>query len=133
MKLIQKNYILPFMYIFLLVGINNSVYSSDILKQFVIKSDPNQKFFVGVIGVIEEKKKMLDEFLKEQAELNSTYKIISEKITRHLNEVKTFSVKVEDELQQNPEDDSLVKQQLLLKESEQVLKDSQRTLDDTLV
>src|SRR6266404_3681856 len=101
-------------------------YSGDFLKQFV-KSDTNQKFFVGVI---EEKQKLLDEFEKEQSELTSAHKIFIEKNVRQLDEVKTLLANVDSQLQKNPEDDFLIKQQLILKESEQILKDTQRIYDD---
>jgi len=111
----------------LLISINTSLYCGDFLKQFV-KTDTNQKFFVGVV---EEKQKLLDEFTKEQLELTSSNKAFAEKISRQIDEVKTLLANVESELQKNPEDDFLIKQQLILKESEQVLKDTQRTQDDT--
>lgn len=102
-----------------------SVYSADFLKQLV-KTDSNQKFFVGII---EEKQKILNEFLHEQSELASP--AFSEKINRQINEVKTLLANTESDLQKNNEDDFLIKQQLVLKESEQVLKDTQRTHDDS--
>lgn len=110
----------------LLFLVNTSLYCGDFLKHFV-KTDSNQKFFVGVI---EEKQKSLDEFLKEQAELKASHKASTEKIARQIDEVKTVNAKVESELQKNPEDDFFIKQQLILKESEQVLKDTQHTQDD---
>lgn len=122
MKIIQNSFF------FLLLITNVSLYSGDFLKQLV-KTDTNQKFF---IGVIEEKQKLLDEFIKIQSELTTSHKIFSEKITGQIDEIKTFNTNVENELQKNPEDDFLIKQQLILKESEQVLKDTQRTHDDNI-
>jgi len=114
-------------YIYLLcISINPSLYCGDFLKQLV-KPDTNQKFF---IGVVEEKQKLLDEFTKEQQELSATNKGFSEKIARQIDEVKTLQANVESELQKNSEDDFFIKQQVILKESEQVLKDTQRTQDD---
>lgn len=112
----------------LLLIISTSLYSGDFLKQLV-KTDTNQKFF---IGVIEEKQKTLDEFSKEQTELTASHRIFSEKITKQIDEIKTFNTRVENELQKNPDDDFLIKEQLILKESEQVLKDTQHTYDDIL-
>src|SRR5579872_1523369 len=100
----------------------------DFLKQF-IKNDSNQKFF---IGVIEEKQKLLDEFEKEHAELTNTHQAFTEKNNRQLQEVKNILSNVETQLHKNPEDDVLIKEQLVLKESEQVLKDTQRTYDDNV-
>jgi small-conductance mechanosensitive channel len=120
MKIIRNH----FLNILLLV--NASLYSGDFLKHY-LKTDSNKSFFMGVI---EEKQKSLDESLKEQAELAASHKIFTEKITRQIDEVKTLHNKVETELHKNPEDDFFIKQQLLLKESEQVLKDTQRTHDD---
>ena len=102
-----------------------SLYSGDFLKHLV-KTDSNQKFFVGII---EEKQKTLNEFLQEQSELGSS--VSSEKITRQIDEVKTLLASTESDLQKNPEDDFLIKQQQVLKESEQVVKDTQRTQDDS--
>ena len=112
---------------FLLIT-QNSIYSGDFLKHYV-KNDSNQKFF---IGVIEEKQKLLDEFTKEQKELNASHKASTEKFTRQIDEIKTLQTKIESDLQKNADDDFLIKQQLILKESEQVLKDLQRTQDDNI-
>src|SRR5258708_10080657 len=101
-------------------------YGGDFLKQFV-KSDTNQKFFVGVI---EEKQKLLDEFEKEQLELTTAHTVFTEKNARQIDEVKTLLSNVHIQLQKNLEDDSLIKQQLIIKESEQILKDTQRIYDD---
>ena len=116
---------------FLLISFfSSSLYSSDFLKQ-LIKIDSNQKIFGGVIvGLIEEKQKLFNEFTKEQAELTASYKTFTEKITRQIDEIKTLHIKIEQDLHKNSEDDFLLKQQLILKESEQVLKDTQRTYDD---
>lgn len=110
----------------LVIAINTTIHSGDFLKQFV-KTDATQKFF---IGVIEEKQKIHDELKKEQEELEISNKAFVEKINRQIGEVKTLLANVESEIKQNPEDDSSIKQQLILKESEQVLKDTQRTYDD---
>lgn len=120
MKIIQKTSFV------LLLFIVTPLYCGDFLKQFV-KTDTNQKFFVGVV---EEKQKLLDEFTKEQFELTVTNQAFVEKTSRQIDEVKTLLANVESELYKNPEDDFLIKQQLILKESEQVLKDIQRTHDD---
>ena len=122
MKMIQN------FFFSLLCIINTSLYSGDFIKQLV-KTDTNQKFF---IGVVEEKQKLLDEFIKEQNGFITSHKIFLEKITRQIDEIKTFNTKVENELQKNPEDDFLIKQQVIIKESEQVLKDTQRTYDDNV-
>jgi small-conductance mechanosensitive channel len=100
--------------------------SGDFLKQF-IKSDSSQKFF---IGVIEEKQKLLEELEKEQTEQAGSNKAFTEKISRQIDEVKTLLTNVESGLQKNPDDDFLIKQQHVLKESDQVLKDTQRIHDD---
>ena len=63
MKIIQS----IFLCIFFLI--TTLFYCSDFLKQFV-KTDSNQKFFVGVV---EEKQKVLDEFTKEQAEVTASH------------------------------------------------------------
>jgi small-conductance mechanosensitive channel len=120
MKIIKK------ISLILLLSLNTVSYSGDFFKQFV-KTDTSQKFFVGVI---EEKQKLLDEFEKEQQELTSSNKSFTEKIFRQIDEVKTLLANVESGLQKNSDDDFLIKQQLILKESEQVLKDTQRTYDD---
>ena len=104
------------------------LHGSDFLKQFV-KTDANQKFFMGVI---EEKQKLLDEFTKEQTELEAANQSFTEKIARQIDEVKTLLVNVESTLKQKPEDDFLIKQQSILNESEQILKDIQRTHDDNI-
>ena len=70
MKIIKKASLI------LLLLIVNTSNSGDFLKQFV-KNDTSQKFFVGVI---EEKKKLLNEFKKEQLELTSSSKSFTEKI-----------------------------------------------------
>lgn len=101
-----------------------SVYCGDFLKQLV--PDSNQKFFVGII---EDNQKKLKELVEQQSELSSP--ALSEKITRQIDEVKTLLISTESDLQKNSDDDFLIKQQLILKESEQVLKDTQRTLDDS--
>jgi small-conductance mechanosensitive channel len=101
--------------------------SGDFLKQF-IKSDSSQKFF---IGVIEEKQKLLEELEKEQTEQANSNKTFTEKISRQIDEVKTLLLNIENGLQKNPDDDFLLKQQLILKESDQILKDTQRIHDDT--
>src|SRR5438045_301211 len=111
----------------LLLLIPNLCNSGDFLKQFV-KNDSNQKFFVGLI---EEKQKLLEEFEKEQTEQASADKAFTEKISRQIAEVKTLLTNVESGLQKNPDDDFLIKQQLILKESDQVLKDTQRINDDS--
>lgn len=117
MKLIQKTSLL-LLFSFL------PLISGDFLKQFV-KTDGNQKFF---IGVVEEKQKLLDELKKELEELLTRHK--SEKIAQQIGEIETQQNQVDLQLQKNPDDDFLIKQQLLLKESEQTLKDMQRTLED---
>lgn len=99
----------------------------DFLKQFV-KNDSTQKFF---IGVIEEKQKLLEECEKEKTEQESSNKAFTEKIVRQIDEIKTLLINIESGLQKNPDDDFLIKQQLILKESDQVLKDTQRIHDDT--
>jgi small-conductance mechanosensitive channel len=104
------------------------LHSGDFLKQFV-KSDATQKFF---IGVIEEKQKLLDKFTKEQIELELANKNFTEKIARQINEVKTLLANVESTLKQKPDDDFLIRQQSILNESEQILKDIQRTHDDNI-
>src|SRR5688572_18141991 len=104
MKLIQKTSLL-LLFTFL------PLISGDFLKQFV-KSDGNQKFF---IGVVEEKQKLLDELKKELEELLAKYK--SEKISQQIGEIDTKQNQVDLQLQKNPDDDFLIKQQLLLKES----------------
>lgn len=110
----------------LLLFMHASSYGGDFLKQFV-KTDTSQKFFVGVV---EEKQKALEDAKKEQADLTGLTIVLSEKILRQMDEVKTLLVNVEGELHKHPDDDFLIKQQLLLKEAEQVLKDTQRTLED---
>src|SRR5438132_7475461 len=122
MKIVNKALLMLF------VVVVQVSYSGDFLKQFV-KSDTNQKFFVGVI---EEKQKLLDEFEKEQLELTSAHTLFTEKNTRQLDELKTLLTNVDSQLQKNPEDDFFIKQQLILKESEQILKDTQRIYDDNL-
>lgn len=122
MKIINKALVMLF------VLVAHTSYSGDFLKQFV-KSDTNQKFFVGVI---EEKQKLLDEFEKEQSELTSVHALFTEKNTRQIDELKTLLSNVDSQLQKNPEDDFFIKQQLILKESEQILKDTQRIYDDNL-
>lgn len=122
MKMIQKIFLIS------LILLDASLCAGQFLKQLV-KTDSNQKFFVGVI---EEKQKLRDEFLKEQSEFTILYKTFTEKITRQIDEIKTLGVNIESELQKSPDDDFLVKQQLILKESEQVIKDTQRTLDDNI-
>ena len=119
MKMIRKTSLI----LFLIMGSACTIGASDFFKQFVPE---NQKFFVGVV---EEKQKLLDEFIKELSDFGSSDKT-SEKITRYIDEIKTFLARVESELQKNAEDDFLIKQQIILKESEQVLKDEQRTHDD---
>src|SRR5688500_1542829 len=88
-------------YIYIFISIHTCLHSSDFLKQLV-KTDSNQKFF---IGVLEEKQKLLDEFRKEQTELTRNYKTASEKLARQIDEIQTFNIKVENELQKNTEDD----------------------------
>ncbi len=109
-----------------IILINSSLFAGDFFTNF-IKPEPNQKFF---IGVVEEKQKILAEFLKEQADRAASHKIFTEKINRQLARVITLNLKAENELQKNPDDDFLIKQQAILKESEQVLKDTQRVRDD---
>ncbi len=121
---IKKNYFI------LLLFINNILHGGNFLQQFV-KPDATQKFFVGV-GVIEEKQKFLDEAIKEQTELESSNKNFTTKTTQHINEVQTLLISVENILKQRPDDDFLLKQQSILNESEQILKDIQRTHDDNL-
>jgi small-conductance mechanosensitive channel len=120
MKIIGKTFLI------LLLFIHAPSYSGDFLKQFV-KTDTSQKFFVGIF---EEKQKILEETKKEQTELATSTITFNEKITRQMNEVKTFLTNVENQLQKNSDDDFLIKQQLLLKEAEQALKDTQRILED---
>lgn len=120
MKIINKASLI------LLLSLNIPCHSGDFLKQFV-KTDTTQKFFVGVI---EEKQKALEETKKEQEELTTLINTINEKVVRQMDEVKTLLANIESELHKNPDDDFLIKQQLILKESEQVLKDTQRTLED---
>ncbi len=121
MKMINKASLI------LLLCIPTLCNSGDFLKQFM-KSDSNQKFFVGVI---EEKQKLLEELEKEQTEQISSNKALTEKTSRQIDETKTLLISVEAGLQKNPDDDFLIKQQLILKESDQVLKDTQRIQDDT--
>ena len=120
MKIIKKASLI------LLLFLPNLCHSGDFLKQF-IKNDPNQKFF---IGVIEEKQKLLEEFEKEQTAQTSANKAFAEKISRQISEVKTLLTNIESGLQKNSDDDFLIKQQLILKESDQILKDIQRIQDD---
>ncbi len=117
MKIIQKSS-------FLLLFLINTSFCSDFLNQFV-KTD--QKYF---IGALEEKQKLLDEFIKEQAELTASNQSFTEKISRQIDEVVTLLANVEGQLQKNPDDDFFSRQHVILKESEQVLKDIQRTQDD---
>ena len=98
MKIIGKSSLI------LLLFIHASSYGGDFLKQFV-KTDTSQKFFVGVD---EEKQKALEEAKKEQADLTGLTIILSEKILRQMDEVKTLLVNVESELQKNPDDDFLI-------------------------
>ena len=60
----------------------------------------------------------------------SSNKSFTEKILRQIDEVKTLLANVESGLQKNSDDDFFLKQQLILKESEQTLKDTQRIYDD---
>ena len=122
MKIIQN------LSLILLMCISTPTHGSEFLKQFV-KTDATQKFF---IGVIEEKQKLLDEFTKEQAELEIANQTFTEKIARQIDEVKTLLATIESTLKQKPEEDFLVKQQTILNESEQILKDIQRTHDDNI-
>jgi len=121
MKIIQKSYFI------LLITVSATINSGEFLKQLV-KTD-NQKFF---IGVIEEKQKFLDEFIKDQTELDVFNKTFTEKTRQQIAEVQTLSANVESTLKQKPDDDFFLKQQLILNESEQILKDIQRTHDDNI-
>ena len=120
MKIIGQKYLIFLSFIFL------PSYGGDFLKQFV-KPDTTQKFFVGAI---EEKQKILEETKKEQTELTTFTTTLNEKILRQMSKVKTVLINTENELQKNPDDDFFIKQQLILKEAEQTLKDTQRTLED---
>lgn len=99
----------------------------DFLKHLVKTTDSKQKFFVGLI---EDKQKLLKELTKEQAELANINQTVTEKTTRNIEITKTLLANVEKELQKNNEDSFFIKEQLMLKESEQILKDIQRTHDD---
>jgi len=120
MKIIKKTSLI------LIFLIGNTAHSGDFFKQFV-KTDATQKFFVGVV---EEKQKILDELEKEESELANSDKIFTEKLSRQIDEAKTLLANIDSGLSKHPEDDFLIKQQLILKESEQVIKDTQRTYDD---
>lgn len=120
MKMLHKASLL------LLLFINTLSYSGDFFKQFV-KNDSNQKFFVGLV---EEKQKALEETKKEQTELAIIAKSLNEKISRQVDDVKARLNNIETELQKNHDDDFLIKQQSLLNEAEEALKDTQRTLED---
>ena len=54
------------------------------------------------------------------------------KLHVNVDEAKAILLRVEYELQKNPDDDLLIKQQLILKESEQILKDTQRIQEDNI-
>ena len=100
----------------------------DFLKQFV-KPEQGQKFFVGVV---EEKEKLLEELTKDRAELAVSDKAFLEKVSQQIAETKTLLDAVEDELKKNFDNDLLLKEQSLLKESEQILKDTQRSQEDAV-
>jgi small-conductance mechanosensitive channel len=110
--------------IFMMVSCH--LYCGDFLKQFV-KPEAQQKFF---IGVIEEKQKLLEDLQKEQTEIVVLDKTLSEKLLRQIAEVKTALATVEVGIRKTPDNEVLVKQQSLLKESEQILKDTQRKQED---
>jgi small-conductance mechanosensitive channel len=111
----------------LLFFLINNAYCGDFLKQFV-KADVNHKFFVGVV---EEKQKIVHELTQEQKELTANYKPFLENNSQHIAEVITLLTNVETQLLKHPDDDFFIKQQLILKQSEQTLQDAQRTYDDT--
>jgi small-conductance mechanosensitive channel len=100
----------------------------DILNHWV-KTDTNQRFFVGLI---EEKQKSRDDLTKEQSELVAAYELATEKINRNISAIKTLHTKIETGLSKHPDDDSFLRQQSMLNESEQLLKDTLRTQDDNL-
>jgi small-conductance mechanosensitive channel len=109
-----------------LLFISLNVHGGDFLKQLV-KPDTNQKLFVGVV---EEKQKLVEDLKKEQSELVFSDKIFLEKINQQIDETKTLSSAIDSELKKNPDDEFLIKQQSLLRESEQILKDTQRAQED---
>src|SRR5437868_12725810 len=104
-------------FMYLALSMMLDVRGSDFLKQFV-KSDPNQKYF---IGFIEEKQQLLDELKKEQGERAESDKTLSTKLVEQLEENQAMLVKVDNDLKGNSEDEQLLKVQTLLKESEQVI------------
>ncbi|HSC25522.1 MAG TPA: mechanosensitive ion channel domain-containing protein [Candidatus Babeliales bacterium] len=112
--------------LFMVFFCTSMIKGGDFLKQFV-KSDTNQKFF---LGIVEEKQKSLHELKKEQDEMTVFAKTLNEKIVRQMNDITALLITTEKELQKNPDDDFLIKQQIILKETEQVLKDIQRTVED---
>ena len=105
----------------------SGIYGGNFLKQFV-KPDSTQKFFVGIV---EEKQKQLEELKKEQEELVVSDKVLLEKIVRQVQEIQVARSAVEIELKRHPDEDFLIKKQSLLNESEQVLKDIQRSIEDS--
>jgi len=118
MKKISKKYLF-LLCLTLVVNVN----SSDFLKQFV-KTESNKNLF---IGVREEKKELLEKLKKEQEEPDKAF---LEKVARQIDEVKTGILRVDYELKRNPDEELLIRQQSLLKESEQTLKDTQRAKED---
>ncbi len=91
------------------------------------KPNTNQKFF---IDIVEEKQRSLEEFLKELAEITDSNKSFTEKVTLQIEEIETLLANTNIQLQKNPDDDFFTRQHIVLKESEQVLKDIQRSQDD---
>jgi len=87
------------------------------------------KFFVDVQA---EKEKQLKEFQNELAVLTKSEKAVFEEINRHIEEIKNLIISAERELTKNPDDDYLNKKLAILKETYQVLKETQRAREELI-
>ncbi|MGB8366913.1 MAG: hypothetical protein WCD44_01000, partial [Candidatus Babeliales bacterium] len=115
--------------IILITSIWLNAYGGLIERFADIKLINSGKFFVDVQA---EKEKQLKELESELTELTKSEKTISEELTQQIDEVKNFIISVERELNKNPEDDYLNKKLTILKETYQVLKETQRAREELI-
>ncbi len=89
----------------------------------------SSKFFVDVQA---EKEKQLKELQNELATLTKSEKAVSEELNRHIEETKNLIILVEREFTKDPDDDYLNKKLAILKETYQVLKETQRAREELI-
>ena len=109
-----------FILVFLISTI--TVHSGGLIKKLT-EGESQQQLF---IGVIEEKGKQLDDLQQELADLKANDEKFIEDIKIRIEEIKNIILATESDLKDTPDDGFLDKKITILKETYQVLKETQR-------